>query len=97
MWLLGVLVLSIATVNCDEEWSWGGNSKKSSSEEVVGNNTLVDNILLSGRSGRHLDGFDEVYGDPEIQQALSTGNDSQARHYIKERLCGLGLMAVSNK
>ncbi|XP_075224753.1 uncharacterized protein LOC142326279 isoform X3 [Lycorma delicatula] len=92
MWLLGVLLLSVTTINCDEDWSWGGNSKKKT-EESLNNNTLIDNLLLSGRTGRHLDGFDEVYSDPEIQQALSTGNDSQARHYIKERLCGLGLMA----
>ncbi|XP_068082200.1 uncharacterized protein [Anabrus simplex] len=58
------------------------------SEELV-----IDNILASSRQGRNLQGFDEVYSDPNVQEALQTGNDSQARHYIKERLCNLGLMA----
>lgn len=53
---------------------------------------LIDSILASNRQGRNLDGFDEVYSDPTVQNALQKGDDSQARNLIKEKLCALGLM-----
>lgn len=53
---------------------------------------LIDSILQSNRQGRNLDGFDEVYSDPTVQNALQKGDDSQARNLIKEKLCTLGLM-----
>lgn len=91
-----------------EDWSWNGDEKATEppkeeegrsrgvfvtanpdddSEEMV-----LEQVLEAGRSGRALHGFDDVYTDPQVQQALHSGNDSQARHYIKERLCNLGLM-----
>lgn len=56
---------------------------------------VIDDILRSGRQGRNLEGYDEVYTDPNVQDALQTGNDTSARHYIKDRLCSLGLSSVS--
>lgn len=53
---------------------------------------LIDSILASNRQGRNLDGFDEVYSDPTVQDALQKGDDSQARNLIKDKLCTLGLM-----
>lgn len=53
---------------------------------------LIDSILASNRQGRNLDGFDEVYSDPTVQDALQKGDDSQARNLIKDKLCNLGLM-----
>lgn len=76
----------------DDNWSWG--KKAINGEKVTVNASIIEDILVTGRQGRALEGFDEVYTDPEVQQALTSGNESQARHYIKERLCGLGLMAV---
>lgn len=76
----------------EENWSW--SKKAINGEKVTVNASTIEDILLTGRQGRALEGFDEVYSDPEVQQALNSGNESQARHYIKERLCGLGLMAV---
>lgn len=69
-------------------------------EDVVQlNNTeiekVVDDILTSTRQGRALDGYDEVYSDPNVQEALQDGDDSKARNLIKDRLCFLGLMQVS--
>lgn len=55
---------------------------------------VVDQILTSTRQGRNVDGFDDVYSDPNIQNALQNGDDSEARNLIKERLCSLGLMKV---
>ncbi|XP_044735349.1 uncharacterized protein LOC123297666 isoform X1 [Chrysoperla carnea] len=60
--------------------------------EEAAANIVVDEILQSGRQGRHLKEYDEVYTDPTIQEALQKGDDVQARHLIKERLCSLGLM-----
>lgn len=53
---------------------------------------VIDSILASNRQGRNLDGFDEVYSDPTVQDALQKGDDSQARNLIKDKLCTLGLM-----
>lgn len=53
---------------------------------------IVNNILLSNRQGRNLDGFDEVYSDPTVQDAIQNGDDSHARNLIKDKLCSLGLM-----
>ncbi|XP_045465057.1 uncharacterized protein LOC123674181 isoform X1 [Harmonia axyridis] len=53
---------------------------------------IIDEILDSGRQGRSLDGFDEVYADPNVQNALQKGDDGEARNIIKDRLCYLGLM-----
>lgn len=53
---------------------------------------VIDTILASNRQGRNLDGFDEVYSDPTVQDALQKGDDTQARNLIKEKLCSLGLM-----
>lgn len=55
---------------------------------------IVDEILSSTREGRALDGLDEVYSDPSLQDALQKGNDGEARNVIKDRLCYLGLMQV---
>lgn len=53
---------------------------------------LIETILASNRQGRNLDGFDEVYSDPTVQDALQKGDDTEARNLIKDKLCTLGLM-----
>lgn len=58
---------------------------------------IVTDILTSTRQGRNLDGYDEVYTDPNLQDALQKGDDTEARNIIKEKLCHLGLMDVSLK
>jgi hypothetical protein len=59
--------------------------------------SLIDSIVSSSRQGRALeqDGYNQVATDPQVRQALEAGNDSEARHFIREKLCNLGLMAVS--
>ncbi|XP_058810636.1 uncharacterized protein LOC131675613 [Phymastichus coffea] len=54
--------------------------------------TIIDKILVSNRQGRNLEGYDEVYADPEVKNALQFGNDTLARSYIRNKLCLLGLM-----
>ncbi|XP_024874635.1 uncharacterized protein LOC112456373 [Temnothorax curvispinosus] len=63
--------------------------------DVVGKqpiDSVIDNILVSNRQGRNLEGYDEVYSDPNVQNALQLGNDTIARTYIRDKLCSLGLM-----
>lgn len=62
------------------------------------NGTILDDIvdeLVSNKQGRSLSGFDDVYSDPTIKEALDSGDDSEARNLIKGRLCTLGLIQVS--
>uniref|UniRef100_A0A182J033 Phenoloxidase-activating factor 2 n=1 Tax=Anopheles atroparvus TaxID=41427 RepID=A0A182J033_ANOAO len=58
----------------------------------VSDEDILSFILDSGRQGRSLEGFDEVYSDPSVQEAIQNADDSQARNVIKEKLCELGLM-----
>ncbi|EAA04672.3 AGAP006954-PA [Anopheles gambiae str. PEST] len=58
----------------------------------VSDEDILKFILDSGRQGRSLEGFDEVYSDPSVQDALQNADDAQARNIIKDKLCSLGLM-----
>nr|XP_033330848.1 uncharacterized protein LOC117222924 isoform X2 [Megalopta genalis] len=57
---------------------------------------VVDEILASSRQGRSIEGFDQVYADPNVKNALQLGNDTVARSYIRDKLCTLGLMNCEN-
>lgn len=69
-----------------------GQGSIASNDTNTGNYELVDTILNTGRQGRNLDGYDEVYSDPSVQEVLQKGDDRQARNVIKDKLCSLGLM-----
>lgn len=56
---------------------------------------VIDEILSSTRQGKALNGFGELYADPNIQDILQKGDETQARNLIKDRLCYLGLMKVN--
>lgn len=56
---------------------------------------IIDEILSSTREGKALNGFDELYSDPNIQDILQKGDETEARNLIKDRLCYLGLMKVT--
>ncbi|XP_076240927.1 uncharacterized protein LOC143183288 [Calliopsis andreniformis] len=58
--------------------------------------TVVDEILVSNRQGRNIEGFEQVYADPAVKNALQLGNDTAARSYIRDKLCSLGLMNCEN-
>lgn len=73
------------------------NQNYNQTADVVLNvDDVIETILSSNRQGRNLDGFDEVYSDPTVQDALQKGDDTQARNLIKEKLCSLGLMQCEN-
>lgn len=54
---------------------------------------IVESILADGRQGRTIDGYDEVYSDPSVVEAIQKSDDVTARNLIKDKLCSLGLMA----
>lgn len=56
---------------------------------------MIDEILVSNRQGRNVEGFDQLYADPEVKNVLQLGNETIARTYIRDKLCSLGLMNVS--
>ncbi|XP_071870055.1 uncharacterized protein isoform X1 [Bombus fervidus] len=58
--------------------------------------SVVDEILVSSRQGRNIEGFDQLYADPEVKNALQLGNETIARTYIRDKLCSLGLMNCEN-
>jgi len=61
--------------------------------------SIIDTIVRSGREGRTLgeDAYQQVASEPAFKRALASGDDAQARQFVKDRLCHLGLMAVSFK
>jgi len=74
-----------------------GTEGKIAEGRSLGSADIVEDILESGREGRALEGFSDVYNDPNVQEAIQAGNDTSARSYIQERLCNLGLSSVSLK
>jgi hypothetical protein len=71
--------------------------KKSSDSEGTVLDDIVDELVNNRQQqGRSLGGFDDVYSDPTIKEALDSGDDAEARNLIKGRLCTLGLIQVSN-
>nr|XP_034831330.1 uncharacterized protein LOC117988307 isoform X2 [Maniola hyperantus] len=62
--------------------------------------SVLDDIvdeLVSSKQGRSLGGFDDVYSDPTIKEALDSGDDLEARNLIKGRLCTLGLIQCDDE
>lgn len=63
-------------------------------------NEAIDVILTSARTGKSLNlpqGGEElvkVASDPVIKEQLASGNEAEARGYIRNKLCSLGLMPV---
>lgn len=66
-------------------------------ETSVSLDEFIDTLLQSNRQGRALEGYDEVYSDPSVQDAIQKGDDGQARNLIKDKLCTLGLMQCDSE
>ena len=99
-----LLLLSAQLIWAEEKWVWSSKSKKDHKgpvtfEDSTTNNEniiqTVDNIVIMGRSGRKISGFDSLYEDPESLQALSSENETFARSAIAQRICSLKLTKVS--
>lgn len=110
MWTRSLIVIVAVSLqlwcatSAEKEWSWGGSKSSSSSEDESKPDTtaeggsvspnVVDEIVTNGRSGKMLSGFNDVYQDQDVRDAIASGNDTHARSLVRERLCGLGLMSV---
>ncbi|XP_062541966.1 uncharacterized protein LOC134209965 isoform X3 [Armigeres subalbatus] len=99
-----VVLLAVTAINADE-WNWLNNGESFMEELIrekrqdggqnvteVADDDIINYILDSGRQGRSLEGFDEIYTDPSVMQAIQNSDDAEARNIIKEKLCALGLM-----
>lgn len=87
------------TENADEKTVLlqGEEISEAQEKNFNANGTVLDDIvdeLVSSKQGRSLSGFDDVYSDPTIKEALDSGDDLEARNLIKGRLCTLGLIQV---
>lgn len=80
-----------------DETSYYGQQAAAENATATDVDDVIDNILVSNRQGRNIEGLDDFYQDPSVKQALESGDDTQARNVIKDRLCHLGLMQVNNK
>lgn len=85
--LLAVLLVAITTTIVSAQ-----QQQQQNNTDVDAVNDVIETILANGRQGRNSDGFDDVYSDPTIQEAIQAGDDVQARNLIKDKLCSLGLM-----
>jgi hypothetical protein len=73
-------------------------SEMNGSDEAAANEA-IDIILRSARTGKSMDlsskdgeELVKVASDPVIREKLAEGNEVEARGYIRNKLCGLGLM-----
>lgn len=71
-------------------------NNQNTSRNTYAINDVIESILASNVQGRNLNGFDEVYSDPTVQDALQKGDNKQTRNIIKDRLCTLGLAQCDN-
>ncbi|KAL1451878.1 hypothetical protein WDU94_006213 [Cyamophila willieti] len=86
-----LLLVYASTVH---SWSWGSKDEDAKTSEPSAQSAagdIVEDIINSGRQGRNLQGYDEIYADEGVQNVLKSENFTQARHLIKDRLCDLGL------
>ena len=65
--------------------------------EVVSIDDATDEIITSARTGKVINSYEAVYQDLSVQEALKSGNDTEARSYIKSKLCNLGLAKEVSK
>ncbi|XP_044009873.1 uncharacterized protein LOC122853451 isoform X2 [Aphidius gifuensis] len=80
-----------------DDASSSASSSSQYSANIQSGSSGVGNALNSAvQSGRTLEGYDELYSDPDVKNILQVGNDTAARSYIKDKLCSLGLMNCEN-
>lgn len=95
------LLAAFAALATAEEWSWGKDKSAAVTEDRV-KPAAAD--TATDRESKSIDSYSELNDDnsgssssQEDGGASVAGNatDTQPRHVIKDRLCGLGLMEVT--
>lgn len=96
------LFAAFAVLATAEEWSWGKDKSAASATDPA-KPAAAD--TATDRESKSIDSYSELNDDNGGSQedggasvAGLSGNetDTQPRHLIKDRLCGLGLMEVNN-
>jgi len=89
-----LLVALVVHATTTEEWSWGKDKAKNKEQSVK----TTDSGVATDREAKSIDSYsvanDDGSQESEVVPANST--DTQGRHVIRDRLCGLGLMEVMN-
>lgn len=67
-------------------------SNTASNATDASDDDVIEEIINSKKQGRNIKGLEDVYTDANIEEALSIGNDIEARNLIRDKLCDLGLM-----
>lgn len=92
------LFIAFTTIATAEEWSWGKDKSKPEQTKPA-----TDPAGATDREGKSIDSYaeandDNVSGSQEddgpVASLSGNGTDTHARHVIRDRLCGLGLMEV---
>lgn len=86
------LLIAFALLATAEEWSWGKDKNKDEAKSTTETADKANN-----RESKSIDSYSGVNDDSISQEeggASVAANDTQPRHLIRDRLCGLGLMEV---
>lgn len=93
------LCVALATLATAEEWSWG----KDKTAKDQAKPSAADSESATNRESKSIDSYSEINDDSgsnsneggaSVAGSSVNGSDTQGRHAIRDRLCGLGLMEV---
>ncbi|XP_026814651.1 uncharacterized protein LOC113554805 isoform X2 [Rhopalosiphum maidis] len=85
-----LLVALVVHATTTEEWSWGKDKAKNKEQSV----TSSDSGVAADRESKSIDSYSASNddGSQEVEVSPANSTDTQGRHLIRDRLCGLGLM-----
>ncbi|XP_050541303.1 uncharacterized protein LOC126905549 isoform X2 [Daktulosphaira vitifoliae] len=81
------LLVAFVAFTTSEEWSW---SKDKNNEQVK---PSAESIKASDRESKSIDSYSEINDDSQedVASIPASLNDTQSRHIVRDKLCGLGL------
>lgn len=91
------VLVTFAVLATAEEWSWGkGNANKEQEKPAVPDAADRESKSIDSYSDLNDDSGadDNDEGGASLTNASGNDTDTQPRHLIRDRLCGLGLMEV---
>lgn len=85
-----LLVALVVHATTTEEWSWGKDKAKNKEQSVK----TTDSGVATDREAKSIDSYSVANDDGSQESEVVPANitDTQGRHVIRDRLCGLGLM-----
>lgn len=91
------LFVTFAVFATAEEWSWGKGNANKDQDKPADTDSAVnrESKSIDSYSGLNDDSnIDSEEGGSSLANASGNETDTQPRHLIRDRLCGLGLMEV---